>query len=86
MHTLNLNPNPNPNPNSDLEALRRILIAYSIRCPVIGYCQGMNFVAGILLLVFGPEKEEEVYRVLTYVVPNPNSNPNWRSTQSSHVS
>ncbi|KAK9834030.1 hypothetical protein WJX81_004746 [Elliptochloris bilobata] len=37
-------------------ALRRVLAAYSRRNPDVGYCQGMNFVAGCLLL-FMDEKD-----------------------------
>ena len=51
-----------------LEAMRRVLIAYSLRCPVIGYCQGMNFVAGLLLLIFGSEREKEVFTVFTVII------------------
>lgn len=38
--------------NSDVgvQALTRVLIAYSVRDPALGYCQGMNFLAGYLLL------------------------------------
>ena len=32
-------------------ALRRLLIAYCRHHPHVGYCQGMNFVAGLLLLI-----------------------------------
>ena len=32
------------------ESLRRVLLALSIHCPDVGYCQGLNFVAAILLL------------------------------------
>ena len=42
---------------SFVNSLRNILIAYSIRNSSIGYCQGMNFIAGKLLLVL----EDEVY-------------------------
>ncbi|KAL7499901.1 hypothetical protein ACHAWT_008035 [Skeletonema menzelii] len=39
-----------------IEALRRILYAYSIYDDEIGYCQGMNFVAA-MFLTFLPEEE-----------------------------
>ena len=32
-------------------ALRSILIAYSVYLPRVGYCQGMNFVAGFFLII-----------------------------------
>ncbi|KAF6265131.1 rab-GTPase-TBC domain-containing protein [Scenedesmus sp. NREL 46B-D3] len=37
------------------EALRRVLHAYAAYDPEVGYCQGMNFVAG-LLLMYLPER------------------------------
>ncbi|KAF8055394.1 Tbc1d4 [Scenedesmus sp. PABB004] len=36
-------------------ALRRVLVAYAAADPEVGYCQGMNFVAG-LLLMYLPER------------------------------
>lgn len=33
-----------------IAALWRVLRAYALHDPVVGYCQGMNFVAGLLLL------------------------------------
>jgi hypothetical protein len=42
--------------NSGPAALRRILYAYSVYDPDVGYCQGMNFIAG-LFLTFLPEEE-----------------------------
>jgi len=37
-----------------LRVLSRVLGAYSMRDPEVGYCQGMNFLAGILLLSILP--------------------------------
>lgn len=34
-----------------MASLRRLLRAYSIHNQAIGYCQGLNFVAGLLLEV-----------------------------------
>lgn len=39
------------------ESLHRVLNAYANLSPAVGYCQGMNFVAGLLLLVSGSERE-----------------------------
>ena len=55
-------------PESTLETLGRILNAYANLNPEVGYCQGMNFLAGLLLRVVSPsagyislEEEEEAY-------------------------
>ncbi len=55
-------------PQSTLESLGRILNAYANLNPEVGYCQGMNFLVGLLLRVLAPsatyislEEEEEVY-------------------------
>jgi hypothetical protein len=39
------------------ESLHRVLNAYANHRPAVGYCQGMSFVAGLLLLVSGSERE-----------------------------
>jgi hypothetical protein len=39
------------------EALSRILNAYANLTPSVGYCQGMNYVAGLLLMVSDNERE-----------------------------
>lgn len=39
-----------------LPALERLLLAMAARNSVVGYCQGMNFVGAILLLVMGDEE------------------------------
>lgn len=55
-------------PDSTLESLGRVLNAYANLNPEVGYCQGMNFVAGLLLRVIAPsasyialEDEEEIF-------------------------
>jgi len=50
-----------------IDKLRRLLIAYSWRNPVIGYCQGMNMLAGIFLLVL---EEEQAFWAFTAMVEN----------------
>ncbi|CAH8837383.1 unnamed protein product [Trichobilharzia szidati] len=48
-------------PNSKLVSLERVLSAFAVHCPNIGYCQGMNYIAAVLLLVLDcPADEAEV--------------------------
>eukprot|EP00250_Pteridium_aquilinum_P005691 c15744_g1_i1 orf=358-1620(-) len=49
-------------------ALRRVLVAYSLRDSHVGYCQGMNFVAGLLLLIM--KREEEAFWMLAVLLEN----------------
>ncbi|KAG9137525.1 hypothetical protein Leryth_018834 [Lithospermum erythrorhizon] len=49
-------------------ALRRVLVAYSFRDSDVGYCQGMNYVAALLLLVM--KTEEEAFWMLAYLLEN----------------
>eukprot|EP01113_Clastostelium_recurvatum_P036096 TRINITY_DN5101_c0_g1_i4.p1 TRINITY_DN5101_c0_g1~~TRINITY_DN5101_c0_g1_i4.p1 ORF type:complete len:665 (+),score=142.60 TRINITY_DN5101_c0_g1_i4:257-2251(+) len=48
-----------------MDALQRVLLAYSWYHPVIGYCQGMNFLAGFLLLFM---EEEDAFWTLSQLV------------------
>jgi hypothetical protein len=49
-----------------LRALRRVLQAFAIHNPGIGYCQSLNFLAGLLLL-FLDEDEEKAFHMLSII-------------------
>jgi hypothetical protein len=48
-----------------LQALRRVLQAFSIYNPRIGYCQSLNFLAGLLLLFMNEEKSFWLLNIIT---------------------
>ncbi|KAI5199171.1 hypothetical protein AUEXF2481DRAFT_31769 [Aureobasidium subglaciale EXF-2481] len=49
-----------------IKALRRVLQAFAVHNPNIGYCQSLNFIAGLLLL-FLNEDEEKAFVLLNVV-------------------
>ncbi|KAG8364471.1 hypothetical protein BUALT_Bualt18G0000800 [Buddleja alternifolia] len=49
-------------------ALRRVLVAYSFRDSDVGYCQGLNYVAALLLLVM--KTEEDAFWMLSILLEN----------------
>ncbi|XP_060125045.1 TBC1 domain family member 2A isoform X2 [Zootoca vivipara] len=51
-----------------LPKLRRILLAFSLQNPTIGYCQGLNRLAAIALLVL--EEEENAFWCLVHITEN----------------
>ncbi|KAF2198933.1 RabGAP/TBC [Delitschia confertaspora ATCC 74209] len=65
--------NPTADPNFDtgeeapiIHALRRVLQAFALNNPNIGYCQSLNFIAGLLLL-FLNQDEEKAFIMLTII-------------------
>lgn len=54
------------NETSMIKALRRVLQAFAVHNPSIGYCQSLNFIAGLLLL-FLKEDEEKAFILLNVV-------------------
>jgi Ca2+-binding EF-hand superfamily protein len=51
-----------------LAALERILNAYALHSPHVGYCQGMNVVCGALLVLFPQQSEEDVFWTFVAIV------------------
>ncbi|CAH9072770.1 unnamed protein product [Cuscuta epithymum] len=49
-------------------SLRRVLVGYSFRDSEVGYCQGLNYVAALLLLVL--KTEEEAFWMLAVLLEN----------------
>ncbi|KAI3708138.1 hypothetical protein L2E82_37227 [Cichorium intybus] len=49
-------------------AVRRVLVGYSFRDSDVGYCQGLNYVAAMLLLVM--KTEEEAFWMLAVLLEN----------------
>ncbi|MCJ1465610.1 hypothetical protein MMC07_004229 [Pseudocyphellaria aurata] len=55
-----------PTPETPLlVSLRRVLQAFALHCPRIGYCQSLNFIAGLLLLFLPEEKTFWMLHIIT---------------------
>ena len=48
-----------------ISALRRLLSAFAIHNPAVGYCQSLNFIAGLLLLFLPEEKAFWMLHIIT---------------------
>jgi len=55
-----------PPDTSIVRALRRVLQAFAVHSPSIGYCQSLNFIAGMLLLMLR-EDEEKAFILLDVI-------------------
>ncbi|ORZ12758.1 rab-GTPase-TBC domain-containing protein [Absidia repens] len=56
-------PTETPKPPA-IDVLRRVLSAFSVYCPSVGYCQSLNYLVGMLLLFL---KEEETFWCLATI-------------------
>jgi hypothetical protein len=57
-----------PEPEAPIvQSLRRVLQAFAIYNPRIGYCQSLNFLAGLLLLFMNEEKSFWMLNIITHV-------------------
>jgi hypothetical protein len=59
------------------QVTRRILIAYSIRNPTLGYCQGLSYIAGLLATV---ASEEVAFCIFTTVIEDGLLPPDYYTT------
>ncbi|KAL0074994.1 rab-GTPase-TBC domain-containing protein [Phycomyces blakesleeanus] len=57
-----------PESNPTLMALERVLLAYSIYSPQVGYCQSLNYIVGFFLLFLETASEEEAFWMLVVTV------------------
>ncbi|ODV97202.1 hypothetical protein PACTADRAFT_84424 [Pachysolen tannophilus NRRL Y-2460] len=48
-----------------IESLRRVLLCFSVYKPKIGYCQSLNFIAGLLLIFMDEEKSFWMLVIIT---------------------
>lgn len=48
-------------------ALRRVLLAFSVHQPQVGYCQSMNYLAAMLLLAL-EQAEENAFWILVCLI------------------
>lgn len=55
-----------------IQSLRRVLLAFSVYCPAIGYCQSLNYIAGMLLLFMNEEETFWTFVVLITEILPPN--------------
>ena len=58
--------------NEKISKLRKILISYCVCVnPTVGYCQGMNFIGALLLIIFeGNEEYSLMYCISTLIFNN----------------
>ncbi|KAI9307835.1 rab-GTPase-TBC domain-containing protein [Cunninghamella echinulata] len=55
-----------------IQSLRRLLYAFSVYSPTIGYCQSLNYIAGLLLLFMEEEEAFWTFVVLIHDILPPN--------------
>ncbi|KAI8967604.1 rab-GTPase-TBC domain-containing protein, partial [Mycotypha africana] len=55
-----------------IQSLRRVLLAFSVHSPSIGYCQSLNYIAGMLLLFLSEEEAFWTFVTLIHDILPPN--------------
>lgn len=55
-----------------IKSLRRVLLAFSLYSPSIGYCQSLNYIAGMLLLFMTEEEAFWTFVILVTEILPPN--------------
>ena len=61
-------------------ALRRVLLAFSVHKPEVGYCQSMNYVAAMLLLGMDLNEEQAFWAMVALI--DDNGGPHWKPAAS----
>eukprot|EP00826_Nyctotherus_ovalis_P026385 TRINITY_DN2060_c0_g1_i7.p2 TRINITY_DN2060_c0_g1~~TRINITY_DN2060_c0_g1_i7.p2 ORF type:complete len:152 (-),score=28.64 TRINITY_DN2060_c0_g1_i7:452-907(-) len=56
--------------NASQAALRNVLTAFTVYNPRLGYCQGMNFIAGLFYLVY--EEEDMAFAMFASLIEREN--------------
>lgn len=71
-----------------IDIISRMLLAYGALHPKLGYVKGLHHVAGVMILVFGREREEDAFWTMVAFMENrllPNSQGQVRALRGDDV-
>ena len=57
------------------DSLENVLIAVSLHCPDVGYCQGMNYLGGFLLFISDLDEEQVFWAIVSMLLDNLDHDP-----------